>query len=130
MYDIRQSVQFLKEVSQQCLEKDIKQTQRAHPHMNEAEILQHVTKYSLLFSIEGTPRWHKSELKDLLAMVDKFGMSDLFLTLTADEASSLRWEEIADIEQIVQQINKSMTWKDCPVECATLIPLTRSKIPS
>ena len=29
MHDIRQSVQFLKEVSQQCLEKDIKQTQHA-----------------------------------------------------------------------------------------------------
>jgi hypothetical protein len=89
--------------------------------MNEAEVLQHVTKYSLPSSIEGTPRWHKSQLKDLLAMVDKFGMHDLFLTLTADEANSLRWKEIADIEQqIVQQIDKSMTWKDCPVECASL----------
>ena len=98
MYDIRQSVQFLKEVSQQCLEKDIKQTQHAHPHMNEAEVLQHVTKYSLPSSIEGTPRWHKSQLKDLLAMVDKFGMSNMFLILTADEVNFLRWEDVADIE--------------------------------
>ena len=109
MYDIRQSVQFLKEVAQQCLEKDIKQTQHADPHMNEAEVLQHVIKYSLPSSIEGTPRWHKSQLKDILAIVDKFGMPNLFLTLTADEASSLRWEDVADIEQIVQQIDKSMT---------------------
>ena len=56
IYDLRQSVQFLKEVSQQCLENDIKQTQHIHPHMNEAEILQDVTKYSLPSSIEGTPR--------------------------------------------------------------------------
>ena len=116
MYDIRQSVQFLKEVFQQCLEKDIKQTQHAHSHMNEAEVLQHVTKYSLPPYIEGTPRWHKSQLKDLLTMVDKFGMHDMFLTLTADEASYLRWEDVANIEQIVQQIDKSMTWKDCHVE--------------
>ena len=88
--------------------------------MNEAEVLQHATKYSLPSSIEGTPCWHKSQLKDLLAMVDKFGMPDLFLTLTADAASSLRWEDVADIEQIVQQIDKSMTWKDCPVKCAFL----------
>ena len=53
-------------------------------------------------------------------MVDKFGMSDLFFTLTTDEASSLRWEDVADIEQIVQKIDKSITWKDCHVEYASL----------
>jgi len=77
--------------------------------MNEAEVLQHVTKYSLPSSIEGTSRWHKSQLKDLLAMVDKFGMSDMFFTLIADEANSLRWEDVADIKQIVQQIDTFMS---------------------
>ena len=91
--------------------------------MNEAEVLQHVTNYSLPSSIEGTPRWHKFQLKDLLAMVDKFKMSDLFLTLTANERSSLRWEDVADIEQIVQQIDKSMIWKDRHVECVSIFHL-------
>ena len=53
-------------------------------------------------------------------MIDKFGMSDMFFTLTADKASSLRWEDVGDIDQIVQQIDKSMTWKDCHVECTSL----------
>ena len=53
-------------------------------------------------------------------MVNKFRMPDMFFTLTADEASCLRWEDVADIEEIVQQINKSMTWKDCHVKCASL----------
>ena len=88
----------MKENFQQCLEKDIKQTQHAHPHMNEAEVVQHVTQYSLPSSIEGTLRWHKSQQKDLLAMVDKFGMPNMFFTLTTDEASFLRWEDVADIE--------------------------------
>ena len=88
--------------------------------MNEAEVLQYVIKYSLPSFIEGTLRWHKSQPKDLLVMVDKFEMPDMFLTLTADEASFLRWEDVADIEQIVQQIDKFMTWKDYPVERASL----------
>ena len=57
--------------------------------MNEAEVLRHVTKYNLPSSIEGSPRWHISQLQNLLAMVEKFGMPDFFLTLTVDEASSL-----------------------------------------
>ena len=39
MYNIRQSVQFLKEILQTCLDKEIKQTKHAHPNMNEAEVL-------------------------------------------------------------------------------------------
>ena len=61
----------------------------AHPNMNDAELLQHVAKYNLPLSIEKSPRWPKSQLQDLLAMVKKFGMPDFFITLTADEASSL-----------------------------------------
>ena len=120
MYDIRQSVQLLKEISQTCLDREIKQTKQTHPNMNDAEVLQHVTKYNLPSSIEGSPRWHKFQLQDLLAMVEKFGMLDFFLTLTVDEASSLRWKEITHMEHMVQKIDASLTWKDCPVECAIL----------
>ena len=55
MYDICQTVQFLKEISHTCLEREIKQTKQAHPNMNDVEVLQHVTKYSLPSSIEGSP---------------------------------------------------------------------------
>ena len=49
--------------------------------MNEAEVLQHVTNYNVLSSIEGYKlQWHKSQLQDLLAMVEKFGMHEFFLT--------------------------------------------------
>ena len=56
MYDIRQSVQFLKKNSHTCLDREIKQTKQTHPNINDAKILQHVTKYSLSSSIEGSPR--------------------------------------------------------------------------
>ena len=96
--------------------------------MNDAEVLQHVTKYSLPSSIEGPPQWHKSQLQDLLTMVEKFGMPDFFLTLTTDEASSLQWEEITYIEHIVQKIDASLTWKDCLVECASLFHARLQKV--
>ena len=120
MYDVRQSLRFLKKTSKTCLDKEIKQVKQQYPHMTEHDVLQHITKYNLLSSIQGTPRWHKSHLQDLLAMVEQFGMPHFFLTLTADETSSLRWEEVIQIEDIAKTIDPSMSWKDCPVECATL----------
>lgn len=53
-------------------------------------------------------------------MVEKFGMPHRFLTLTANETSNPRWEEIDDIEEIVKQIDALLTSKDCLVECASL----------
>ena len=47
-------------------------------------------------------------------------MLDFFLTLTANEASSLRWVEITHIKYMVQKIDPSLTWNDCPVKCAIL----------
>ena len=56
IYDIRQSVQLLKEILQACLDKETKQTKQTDLNMNNAEVLQHVTKYNLPSSIEGSPR--------------------------------------------------------------------------
>ena len=120
MYDVRQSLQLLKENSKTCLQKEIKEVKQKYPHMTKQDVLQHITKYNLPSSIQGTPRWHKSHLQDLLAMVKKFGMPHFFLTLTTGETSSLRLEEVTNIEHIAKTIYPSMSWKDCPVACATL----------
>jgi hypothetical protein len=120
MYNLMQSLQLLQETSHTCLDNDIKRAKQKHPHMSESDIIRHITKYNLPASLQGTPRWHKAQLQDLLAMVEKCGMPHLFLTLTANEISSLRWQEVIDIETIVKRLENSFTWKDCPVECATL----------
>ena len=83
-------------------------------------MLQHITKHNLPSSIEGIPRWRKSHLQDLLAMVKKFGMPYFFLTLTTNETSSLHWQEVTHVEDIAKTIDPSMSWNDCPVECTTL----------
>ena len=47
-------------------------------------------------------------------------MPSFFLTLTSDEISSTRWVEIVDLEKVVKKMNREFSWKDCPVECASL----------
>ncbi len=34
--------------------------------------------------------------------------------------ASTRWPKFNDMEYLVKQIHKNMSWKDCLVECATL----------
>ena len=83
-------------------------------------MFQHITRYNPLSSIQGTPRWHKSHLQDLLAMVEKIRMPHFLLTLIADKTSSFRWEEVMNIKNITKTIDLLMSWKDFFVECATL----------
>jgi hypothetical protein len=91
-----------------------------YPHMSKPDVIRHVTNCNLPASLQGIPRWHKAQLQDLLAMVDKCGMPHLFLILTTSEISSLWWEEVTDIETIAKRLENRFTWKDCPMECAML----------
>jgi hypothetical protein len=40
--------------------------------------------------------------------------------ITLDEMSSLRWAKIDQLEELIKHVHINMTWKDCPIECATL----------
>jgi hypothetical protein len=120
MYDLKQLLQLLQETSHTCLDNDIKRAKQMHPHMSEPEVICHITKYNLATSLQGTPRWHKAQLQDLHAMVEKCGMLHLLLILIANEVSSLRWEEVTNIETIAKKLENSFTWKDCLLECAML----------
>ncbi len=77
-------------------------------------------KFKLPPSIPLMPQWHHTQLKELLVMVENFGMPHFFLTLTFDETSNLRWKEIEDIENLAMFFNNIFSWKDCPVECVAL----------
>jgi hypothetical protein len=77
-------------------------------------------KFKLPPSIPLMPQWHHTQFKELLVMVENFGMPHFFLTLTSDETSNLRWKEIEDIENLAMFFNNTFSWKDCPVECVAL----------
>jgi hypothetical protein len=44
---------------------------KKNPHMIDAQVLKHIVKYKLPSSIQGSLRWHKFQLQDLLTMVEK-----------------------------------------------------------
>jgi len=53
-------------------------------------------------------------------MVETFGMPQIFLFLTSNESSNLRWKEIENIKNLTIFFNNTFSWKDCLVECVTL----------
>jgi hypothetical protein len=88
--------------------------------MTDSEILGHIVKYKLPSLIQSSPMWHRSQLQDLLTMVNEFGMPHLKKTLIEYEMTSRRWLKFNDMEYLVKQTHQNMSWKDCPMECATL----------
>ena len=102
------------------LQSAVHKYNQQHPGASEEEIMAKVLKHTLPASIPGTPAYYRQNLLDLLALVRRWGMPSLFLTLTADEASDMRWAEISDLTELLHRFNASFTFADAPVECATL----------
>jgi len=68
--------------------------------MSEEDILKQIVKYKLFANILGTPQWHKTQLQDLLCMVEHFGMPQFFLTLTVDETSFFQWKKLLTLKKL------------------------------
>jgi hypothetical protein len=77
-------------------------------------------KFKLPPSIPLTLQWHHTQFKELLVMVENFGMPHFFFTLTSDKTSNLKWKEIEDIENLAMFFNNTFSWKDYLVECVAL----------
>jgi hypothetical protein len=88
---------------QAVLESALMDYKGRYPNATDEEAVRHVLKHKLPASLPGTPAWHRSNLQDLLCMVDRFGMPSFFLTLTTDEVSETRWPEIDSLETKLQE---------------------------
>lgn len=82
--------------------------------------MKHITTHKIPGTVAGSPSWFRDRLSDLLLMVEELGMPSLFLTLTADEMTDTRWDEVIELERLARLNNTEFSWKDCPVECARL----------
>ncbi|GAX82198.1 hypothetical protein CEUSTIGMA_g9626.t1 [Chlamydomonas eustigma] len=121
MFQLRQSVVTVNSIYDRALESEMAQLRREKPHSSDADdIMAHITKYKIPGNVSGSPSWFRERLANLLAVVDKHGMPNLFLTLTADEHSETRWPEIEGIEEILKNFSTEFTWKDAPVEMSKL----------
>ena len=120
MVQIRQALQISKACSTNVLESAFATYKRIHPGCADADALRRILKWTVPEKVSGSPTYHRQQLADLLCRVEAWGMPTFFLTLTADECSELRWEEISDLEQWLHMIDPHLGWQDAPVECARL----------
>ncbi len=88
MYQMRQAIQLLNVTEHLCLEKDVQKLKCQHPQWSEIDVLKNIMKFKLPPSIPLTPQWHHTQFKELLVMVENFGMLHFFFTLTLNETSN------------------------------------------
>jgi hypothetical protein len=72
------------------------------------------------------PQGHHSQFKELLVMVESFGMPQFYLILTSNEPSNLRWKEIENIKNLTIFFNNTFSWKDCDAPPSSLMDSTVS----
>jgi ATP-dependent DNA helicase PIF1 len=78
-----------------CLERERKN----NPDPTEQDHLKAAARQLVPPTVPGSPAYHRSKLQDLLAIVNKNGIPSLFLTLTADELTHMRWPEVQALER-------------------------------
>lgn len=120
MYQLKQAIMIENTTDSTMLQRDKDAFKRNNKTTSDLDAMRNIARYNLPTSMPGTPAWHQKNLKDLIAIVDMWGLPDLFLTFTTDEVTETRWEEITTIENIAREFNQNFTWIDCPVECAVL----------
>ncbi len=120
MYQVRQALQLLNVTKHLCLEKDVQRSKCQHHQWSEIDILNNIMKFKLAPSIPLTPQWHHTQFKELLVMMENFGMPHFFLILTSNETSNLTWKEIEDIENHAMFFNNTFSWKDYLVKCVAI----------
>lgn len=119
MFLVRQCDMLKRNVKSQVLEKGLRNYVKCHPGATEEEAMKHTMKHVVPDTMPETPRWHYQRLQDLLAVVDKQkSLPHLFLTLTMDDTSELRWSCVNDIDDQVKTFHNSLTYLDAPAECA------------
>jgi hypothetical protein len=112
---------LLSAVTESALEHSVRSIQHKHPGLNDKEVFRRVVKQLAPASIVGSPSYYRRNLADLLAYAAKHGMPNLFVTLTADELSELKWSCIRDLEEFANsRLLAGMDWHDMPIECARL----------
>ena len=122
MYHLRQSMVLKRLCSDTVLEKDVKAFLKKHPTANQEDCAKHSAKNSVPVSFPGSSKWHRKELRNLLYKVHVWGMPTFFLTLTMDENSPTRFEEVVDLEFLLKKFmtNVEMKWGDAPVEMTVM----------
>ncbi len=106
--------------SAQFLEQKLVNQRKQHPDTPDTELVRRIAKSPILRKVPGSAAYYKNALLDLLAMVKEYGMPHFFLTLTMDDASEIRWQEVNDLQKILDSFCGGLNHTDMGVEMAML----------
>ncbi|EFJ39362.1 hypothetical protein VOLCADRAFT_108666 [Volvox carteri f. nagariensis] len=106
MYVLRQSARLQEQNTEAVLESALLDYKSQNPNASDEDAIHHILKHKLPATLPNTPAWHRSNLQDLLCMVDRFGMPSFFLTLTTDEVSATRWPEHGKFNVLLAEARK------------------------
>lgn len=121
MYLLLQARQLLGFVNENVLERNVRSYKAEHPEADDQEVYSHILRLTVPPQLALSPQWHRAKLRVLTEYVHKFGFPHLFVTLTSDESSPLRWEECVDLDALLSQLfGDHLSWRDAPTECARL----------
>jgi hypothetical protein len=79
MYQVRKAFVLIAESRDVAYESAVKRYQKKFPGCTDNQVFLHVLKHDVPRTIAGSLSWHRRNLKDLLCMVDYWGLPQLFL---------------------------------------------------
>ncbi|EFJ53079.1 hypothetical protein VOLCADRAFT_85991 [Volvox carteri f. nagariensis] len=82
-----------------------------HPNASDEDAIRHILKHKLPATLPNTPAWHRSNLQDLLCMVDRFGMLSFF-----EHSQPMKCLPHAGPKS--SRFCAGFTWQDAPAENA------------
>ena len=130
---VRAVLDVTNKTTETVLEDAFFKEKKKHPHLPDQLIYKKLQKRYVPAAVVGSPSYHRNALENLKAVVDIKGIPSLFVTLTADEGTQLRWREVEDMEAFIQGWMAGGTWVDMPgrtPSCSRCAPRSSCKGPS
>ncbi|KAK9820191.1 hypothetical protein WJX72_007329 [[Myrmecia] bisecta] len=81
---------------------------KEHPRATDEMVIRHLLKTKVTASMPGSPKWWAGKLADLKAITATKGMPTMFWTVTADEHSNLRFEEMPAFEDFIDRFDAGL----------------------
>ena len=120
MHQMHTAHRIVSNISETVISKELQRLRKLHPEMPEGELFALAAKHKLAPNVPGSPKYYRANLRHLLNQVESKGMPALFLTLTMDEVSDIKWSEVADAEQFLNSFTEGKSFRDMPVEMTKL----------
>ena len=120
MHQLHTAHRIMSSITETVIIKEIQKLRKTYPNLPEPELFAMAAKHKVCPTVPGSPKYYQANLRHLLNKVHSEGMPSLFLTLTMDEVSNIRWSEVDNAEEFLNSFTAGKTFRDMPVEMTSL----------